>query len=103
MKKELKEEYDNYVKKNSEDGYSKAVVKAGEVVMKLLDEGKTPEEAEQGLYNLDLTGFMAGAAIQAVCHFHERGEEMKTWWNRSYGVENGEGVVNPAIMTIEKT
>ena len=95
----LHEEYRSYVEKNS-DPYSKAVVDAGEVVMNLLDEGKTPEEAEKGLHGKELSGYMAGAAILAVCHFHERGEEMKKYWNKSMGNEDAKGVINPAIITI---
>ena len=97
----MQKEYDRYVKIN-QDEYSKAIIKAGEVVMKLLDEGKTPEEAKKGLNGLDLTGYMAGATIQAVVHFHERGKEMKEWWNNQYGVKNAKGVVNPAIITLTK-
>lgn len=99
MKKELQKEYEFYVSKN-QDGYGNACIKAGEAVMKLLDEGKSPEEAEKGLHGFGLTGFMAGAAIQGVCHFHERGEEMKEWWNNQYGVKNAKGVVNPAIVEV---
>lgn len=103
IKKELTAEYQKYVEINSGDGYSKATMKAGEVVMKLLDEGKTCEEAAKALYGQDLTGYMAGAAIQVVVHFHERGEEMKKWWNRSYGGTGEEkGTINPAIITIGK-
>jgi len=99
MKKELQKEYSHYVSINN-DPYSKAVIRAGERVMTLLDEGKTPEEAEKGLNGDGLTGYMAGAAINAVVHFHERGKEIKEWWNAKYGVKNAKGVVNPAIITI---
>lgn len=97
----LHEEYRQYVEKN-QDPYGKACVEAGEAVMNLLDEGKTPEEAEEGLRGKELTGFMAGAAISGVCHFHERGEEMKTWWNNKNqsGEPDHNGVNNPAIIEI---
>jgi len=100
IKKELEKEYADY-EANNEDGYGNACVLAGESVMALLDEGKTPEEAERGLHGHGLTGFMAGAAIQGVCHFHERGEEMRVWWNEKHGVsKDKKGVVNPALVTI---
>lgn len=100
IKPELQEEYKSYIEKNS-DPYSKACIVAGEKVMNLLDEGKSPEEAEKGLNGQDLTGFMAGATISAVSHFHIRGEEMKVWWNRNQGGTPDErGVNNPAIITI---
>lgn len=101
IKQDLQKEYEDYVAKNN-DPYGGACVKAGEEVMRLLDEGKTPEEAEKGLRGFDLTGFMAGAAISGVCHFHERGEEMKAWWNRNTPGTPDEktGVNNPAIITL---
>lgn len=100
IKKELEAEYKDYVEKNN-DPYGGQCVKAGEVVMNLLDEGKSCEEAEEGLHGFGLTGYMAGAAISAVCHFHERGDEMKAWWNRNQGGTPDEnGVNNPAIITI---
>ncbi len=99
IKQGLEKEYESYVAKNN-DPYSKACVKAGEKVMQLLDEGKTPEEAEEGLKGQELTGFMAGAAISGVCRFHERGDEMKAWWNRNnpQGEPDDNGVNNPAIL-----
>ena len=100
IKQGLEKEYAHYVEIN-DDPYSKAVIRAGEKVMVLLDEGKTPEEAEQGLHGEDLTGYMAGAAISAVVHFHTRGEEMKKWWNREQGGTGEEkGTINPAIIEI---
>ncbi len=100
IKPELEQEYTDYVAKN-DDPYGGACIKAGEAVMRLLEEGKTPEEAEKGLHGFDLTGYMAGAAISGVCRFHQRGEEMKAWWNRNQsGTPDEEGVNNPAIITI---
>lgn len=99
MKKELQQEYESYVSKN-QDPYGSACIKAGEAVMRLLDEGKTPAEAEDGMHGHDLTGFMAGAVAQAVVHFHERGEEFQAYWNKKFGSDSKEGVVNPAIVTI---
>lgn len=101
IKKEFQSEYDKYVEINSEDGYSKAVIDAGVAVMKLLDEGKTCEEAKKALYGQDLTGYMAGAVAQAVAHFHERGEEFNNFWNRKMGGTGKEkGTINPAIISI---
>ena len=100
IKKNLEKEYIEYVEKNK-DPYGKCAVDAGESVMKLLDEGKTCEESEKGLYGHDLTGFLAGCAISGVVKFHERGDEMKQWWNRNSGGDIQEdGVRNPAIITI---
>lgn len=101
IKPELQKEYDEYVKKNN-DPYGKCAVDAGESVMRLLDEGKTPEEAEKGLYEHDLTGFLAGCAAQAIFHFHVRGEEFNKFWNKNNGGSGEEkGTINPAIITLK--
>jgi len=100
MKQQLQKEYDHYVEINK-DGYSSVVIRAGEVIMKLLDEGKSCEEAEKGLNGFGLTGYMAGATIQAVVRFHERGDEMKEWWNKHCGGSGEEkGTINPAFITL---
>lgn len=97
------EEYAQYVHINSEDDYSKACVDAGEAVGKLLDEGATAEDALKALDGLGLTGYMAFAATKAVAHFHPRGEEIRVAWNKDWGAEKLErGLVNPAIITVEK-
>lgn len=100
-KLELQSKYDKWVKINSEDGYSKAVIVAVEKVASLLDEGKTPEEALDGLHGQELTGYMAGAAVSAIVHFHPRGEEVKKPWNKQCGNEDAKGTINPAIITIK--
>lgn len=105
IKKGLEEEYKKYVQINSEDSYSKAVVIAGEAVGKALDENKTPEEAEKEMKGHGLTGYMAGAVAAAITHFHERGEEFRKFWNKSYDVKEEDdkgGVVNPAIITVDR-
>ena len=98
LKSGLEKEYTHYIEVNS-DPYSKAVIDAGEAVGTALDEGKTLQEAHDALYGGGLTGFMAGSAIQAVCHFHPRGEELRVWWNEKHGVKSDKGVVNPALIT----
>ena len=101
VKKGLEKEYEKYVKKN-QDGYGNAAVIAGAKVGKALSEGKTCKKAHDEMYGCDLTGFLAGCVAQAISYFHLRGEEFRKWWNKSYGVEEGKGVVNPAIMTIKE-
>ncbi len=104
IKQGLEKEYQEYVAKNTDD-YGSACVRAGERVGALLDEGKTPEEAEKGLHGDGLSGFMAGAAISGVVHFHPRGEELKAWWNKTVSGEPDDmsGTNNPAIITIGKS
>ena len=104
VKKELLEEWKEYVRKNTQNFYSAGVVEASVRVMKALSEGKTPEEAE-GEIDKRITGFMAGCVAQTVAYFHPRGEEFRQYWNRKYlpeeEAEKSEGVVTPAILKIK--
>lgn len=100
-------EYEQYVKNNSKDAYSKAVVTWGENFAKLLDGGRsdfdvmTHESDTEGG-----TGFMYGCMIEAIAHFHPRGEEVRQWHNTQWGgkrageVNKSGGVINPAIIEI---
>lgn len=104
------EEYANYVETNSADGYSRCVVDYAEQWAKLMQieiaNGRThikdiAEETQKPLSYLGITGFMYGAAVQALAHFWQFGDELRRWHNKEYGVsEDKEGVVNPAILTI---
>ena len=47
-----------------------------------------------------ITGFMYGCAVQILSDVWEYGETLRKWYNKEYGYK-GDGVVNPAILTIE--
>lgn len=46
-----------------------------------------------------ITGFMYGCAVNILAQCWEYGEELRKWHNKEYGYE-GDGVVNPAILTV---
>jgi len=104
VREDVLNDWETYVTKNTQDGYSAGVVDASLRVMQALSEGKTPEEAEKVIYEMGITGFMAGCMAQTVSHFHPRGNEFKQYWNRQFmdekDAETAKGVVNPAILTI---
>lgn len=105
VKPELKDEWREYADKNTQDFYSAGVVEASILVGKALSDGKSPEESERAMDELDgLTGFQAGAVASTISHFHPRGEEFRKFWNRKHmseqEAEEATGVVNPAIFTI---
>ena len=100
-KKGLKKEWEKAVDKN-QDGYGHAVIKVVVKVCKLLDEGKSPEIAEdKGIKGSGITGFMAGAMTSMITYFHPRGDEFKKYWNKKFDPKPRKGVINPAIMTIK--
>ena len=46
-----------------------------------------------------ITGFMYGCAVNILAQCWEYGEELRKWHNKEWGYE-GDGVVNPAILTV---
>ncbi len=57
------------------------------------------ETSSRELNFLGISGFMKGAAVSILSHCWKHGEELRKWHNKEYGQE-GDGVVNPAILTI---
>lgn len=57
--------------------------------------GKTSHEADTE----GITGFMYGCAVNILSNVWAYGEELRKWHNKEYDYE-GDGVVNPAILTI---
>jgi hypothetical protein len=59
--------------------------------------------AEQTSYQLGflgITGFMYGAAVSVLSHCWKYGEDLRKWHNKEYNHE-GNGVINPAILSIK--
>lgn len=90
---------------NNQDAYGGACVIVARRVMEILDEGQ-PFDCHEIITRADnetdtggITGYMAGAVATMISQCHERGEEFRKQWNGDYG-HTGEGVVNPAIITI---
>lgn len=92
--------------KINDDPYGKCCVDVAREVMRILDDGEDFEphdliiEAEHNIGEAGITGYMAGAIASMVSSIHSRGEEFKTKWNKGYSDEPREGVINPAIITI---
>ena len=105
--------WNSYVRKNK-DPYGGACVNVARQVMKYLDEDKTPLhdgyypdthtphglicKADDEIKAGGITGFMACCVANMVINCHERGDEFRVIWNGEY---KGEGVVNPAVVTID--
>lgn len=105
------DEYKQFVDKNSQDGYSRAVVVYAETWGKLMQVeialGKSIIECadytQKGLGYLGISGFQYGCVVQSLSAFWKHGEELRRWHNKQYGVsEEKKGVVNPAVLTIGK-
>lgn len=101
-------DYEEFVEVNSKDGYSRGVVDYAERWADLME-----SQMQQGANLIDIadhtsheadtdgiTGFVYGCAVNALSDFWEHGEQLRKWHNKEHGYE-GDGVVNPAILTIE--
>ena len=96
-------------KKINSDGYGGAIYEYAEFWAKLMQvemsKGKSLKDiAEKTSFELGflgITGFMYGASVQILSQCWKHGEELRKWHNKEYGHE-GDGVVNPAVLTISK-
>lgn len=101
-----KDEWDIGKSKNT-DAYGGCVYYYAESWAKLmqreiLNGNKLEDVAEKTSYELGflgITGFMYGAAVSILSHCWLYGERLRKWHNKEYN-HDGEGVVNPAILTI---
>ena len=106
-----KPEYKDWYEKNS-DPYGRACFTYAErwagLLEKKIEESGDPEKAivdnaEKLSHKADIegiTGFMYGAAVSILSQCWLYGEYLRKWHNKEYGYD-GDGVVNPAIITIE--
>lgn len=104
--------YKDWYGKNS-DGYSRACFTYAERWAELLEIeiSKTDDVMKCIVENADrlsheadtegITGYMYGCAVSILSQYWEYGEELRKWHNKEYNYD-GDGVVNPAIMTIRK-
>ena len=102
------EKYKKWKEINSTDDYSFGVVQYLERWADLME-----QEIRQGKQLLDIaertsheadtegiTGFMYGCAVNILAQLWIHGEELRNWHNKKYNHE-GEGVINPAILTVK--
>lgn len=109
VKPELTEEWREYARNNTNDGYSAAVIEGTVGGLKALADGKTVAEAESQCGAAE-TGFQMGCVAKGLAHFSPRGEEFRAYWNRKYmneadaaKADASGGTVNPAILSIVST
>ena len=70
----------------------------------ILDGKKLQDVAEKTSHEmgfLGITGYMYGAAVSILSHCWKHGETLRKWHNKEYNHE-GDGVVNPALLTISQ-
>lgn len=92
--------------KNSHDAYGRGIYAYAERWADLMEEqlalGKTlPKVAAATSQHADtdgITGFMYGAAVSVLAVCWQHGEALRQWHNNEYD-HDGEGVVNPAIVS----
>jgi gas vesicle protein len=101
-----KEGYDDWKGKNT-DPYSACIFEYAESWAKLMQyemkQGRSlvdcASETSFQLGYLGITGFMYGAAVQILAKHWGYGEVLRKWHNGEYK-HTGDGVVNPALLSI---
>jgi len=102
--------WDQGVELNSEDEYGMDIIEATKNAMKILDnEDEFDIDDVMNRVGGQLSGFQAGIVSVGITECHSRGEEWRKAWNLREQIGNeGErynregGVINPAIMNIER-
>ncbi len=106
------ETWNKWVEAN-DDPYGKACIDVARRVMDYLDDKHVTTldphdmicKADKATEAGGITGFMAGCVAQMVSKVHSRGEEFRKAWNKDVGSatgqEDAEGVLNPALVTME--
>lgn len=100
------EAWESWTSKNT-DPYGSACVRYAEKWARLMQSeiaaGKNLEDvADDTSRRADtegITGFMFGAAVAMLTGAWKHGEALRKWHNGNYG-HDGDGVVNPAVLTI---
>ncbi len=98
--------YDNW-KSNNQDGYGACIFRYAEKWATMMECAiqrgeKIKDVAKKLSHDADtegITGYMYGAAVNILSQCWEHGEELRKWHNGEYDYE-GNGVVNPAVLTI---
>lgn len=99
--------YENW-KAKQKDGYGQAVFRYAERWADMMEDKiskgeKIKDIADRLSHEADtegITGFMYGASVSILTQCWEHGEELRKWHNKEYDYE-GDGVVNPAILTVK--
>jgi hypothetical protein len=110
LRPEAAADYPAWKDKNSQDPYSLGVVRFTERWGALMEVwmANTPAYTVRDIAKLaaseadseGVTGFMYGCAVQSLAHFWRHGDELRKWHNGEYG-HQGDGVVNPAVFSIQ--
>lgn len=101
------EAWNNYKEKN-QDLYGGSIIKYAEIWARLMEadinNGEKLEDCAERCSNqadvFGMSGFGYGAAVKVLTDVWTYGEQLRKWHNKDYGYE-GNGVVNPAILTID--
>lgn len=106
IKPGMEQEYQQFTDVNSKDAYSRAVIcyaeRWGDMMESAIADGATVAKAaadtERAADIEGLTGFQYGCAVSVLAQFWSHGEELRQWHNHNFSYE-GQGTVNPAILT----
>ena len=97
-------------KNNNTDGYGGGVFSYAERWANMMEEQikqgqrvrDIADKLSQDADTEGITGFMYGCAVSILAQCWEYGEELRKWHNKEYDYD-GDGTINPAILTVKKS
>jgi hypothetical protein len=89
-------------REKSERAYNNFIIEDGKKISKFIDEGKSYKEIKKKVKSGHSGNTFAQSLITGIENAENKknAEKVKEEHNKEWGVENTEGVVNPAIVTI---
>lgn len=107
VKQGRESEYQAFKEESMPDFYEAGIFRFaerwGSMMEQELGDGFTVAESavktEHQAYTDGITGYMYGRAVDILSDFWEHGEDLRQWHNRKYNY-SGEGVINPAVLTM---
>lgn len=100
---ELYEDWKSLCNKNSTSTYGIAIIKMTAEIMMAISQGMNINDALREFgKKYHSSGYSDSLVVTTISKYAIFGEEVKREWNSEYGMENVEGVVNPAIIHIKQ-
>jgi hypothetical protein len=101
--KDIKE-YEDWKEKQEDKSIFRYAEKWADLMEEEIQSGATVRDiAEKLSHKADtegITGYMYGASVNILSLYWKYGEELRKWHNKEYDYE-GDGVVNPAVLTVK--
>lgn len=77
------------------------IKKAFQVIKKVLDEGLTPMQGEDALFDFDLTSYQVGLIVMGITKYHNRGFEFREYWVKRNNLPKNSGLRDETELIVQ--